>query len=55
MGCKYIESTRDIFYVRRVVDLMKKAKVNAYIMYIYLKLKVTLLFELLNISLLFLI
>ena len=25
------------FYVRRVVDLMKTAKVNAYIMYIYLE------------------
>ena len=25
--------TRDVFYVRRVVDLMKTAKVNANIMY----------------------
>ena len=27
-------NTRDIFYVRRVVDLKKIAKVNAYIMHI---------------------
>ena len=27
-------NTRDVFYVRIVVDLMKTAKVNAYIMYI---------------------
>ena len=26
--------TRDVFYVRRKVDLMKTAKVNAYIMHI---------------------
>ena len=26
--------TRDVFYVRREVDLMKAAKVNAYIMHI---------------------
>ena len=30
-------STRDVFYVRGVIGLMKTAKVNAYIMYIYLK------------------
>ena len=29
------ESTRVIFYVRREVDLMKMAKVNAYIMHIF--------------------
>ena len=29
------QSTRDVLYVRRVVDLMKTAKVNAYIMYIF--------------------
>ena len=27
--------TRDVFYVRRKVDLMKTAKVNAYIMHIF--------------------
>ena len=27
-------STRDVFYVRRKVDLMKTAKVNAYIMHL---------------------
>ena len=27
--------TRDVFYVRREVDLMKAAEVNAYIMYIF--------------------
>ena len=27
--------TRDVFYVRREVDLMKMAKVNAYIMHIF--------------------
>ena len=32
-------STRDIFYVRREVDLMKKAKVNAYIMQVYGKIE----------------
>ena len=29
--------TRDVFYVRREVDLMKTAKVNAYIMHIFEK------------------
>ena len=33
------QSTRDVFYVRRVVDLMKTAKVNAYIMYIFGKIE----------------
>ena len=27
--------TRDVFYVRRVVDLMKTAIVNAYIMHLF--------------------
>ena len=27
--------TRDVFYVRRVVDLMTTAKVNAYIMHLF--------------------
>ena len=27
--------TRDVFYVRRKVDLMKTTKVNAYIMHIF--------------------
>ena len=27
--------TRDVFYVRREVDLMKTAKVNAYILHIF--------------------
>ena len=31
--------TRDVFYVRREVDLMKTAKVNAYIMYIFGKIE----------------
>ena len=31
--------TRDVFYVRRKVDLMKKAKVNAYIMHIFGKIE----------------
>ena len=31
--------TRDVFYVRREVDLMKKAKVNAYIMHIFGKIE----------------
>ena len=29
--CKSAAATRDVFYVRRKVDLMKTAKVNAYI------------------------
>ena len=33
------ESTRDVFYVRRMVDLMKTAKVNAYIMHIFGKIE----------------
>ena len=32
-------STRVIFYVRRKVDLMKTAKVNAYIMHIFGKIE----------------
>ena len=31
--------TRDVFYVRREVDLMKTAKVNAYIMHIFEKIE----------------
>ena len=34
-----MESTRDVFYVRREVDLMKTAKVNAYIMHIFGKIE----------------
>ena len=32
-------STRDVFYVRRKVDLMKTAKINAYIMHIFGKIE----------------
>ena len=32
-------ATRDVFYVRREVDLMKTAKVNAYIMHIFGKIE----------------
>ena len=32
-------TTRDVFYVRREVDLMKTAKVNAYIMHIFGKIE----------------
>ena len=32
-------NTRDVFYVRRKVDLMKTAKVNAYIMHIFGKIE----------------
>ena len=31
--------TRDVFYVRREVDLMKTAKLNAYIMHIFGKIE----------------
>ena len=31
--------TRDVFYVRREVDLMKTTKVNAYIMHIFGKIE----------------
>ena len=31
--------TRDVFYVRREVDFMKTAKVNAYIMHIFGKIE----------------
>ena len=34
-----IIDTRDVFYVRREVDLMKTAKVNAYIMHIFGKIE----------------
>ena len=33
------QRTRDVFYVRRKVDLMKTAKVNAYIMHIFGKIE----------------
>ena len=36
--CMYV-CTRVIFYVRREVDLMKTAKVNAYIMHIFGKIE----------------
>ena len=32
-------NTRDVFYVRRKVDLMKTAKVNAHIMHIFGKIE----------------
>ena len=35
----YLNSTRDVFYVRRKVDLMKTAKVNAFIMHIFGKIE----------------
>ena len=34
-----VAHTRDVFYVRREVDLMKTAKVNAYIMHIFGKIE----------------
>ena len=34
-----IPSTRDVFYVRRTVDLMNTAKVNAYILHIFEKIE----------------
>ena len=34
-----LRDTRDVFYVRREVDLMKTAKVNAYIMHIFGKIE----------------
>ena len=34
-----VHSTRDVFYVRRKVDLMKTANVNAYIMHIFGKIE----------------
>ena len=35
----HLRHTRDVFYVRREVDLMKTAKVNAYIMHIFGKIE----------------
>ena len=35
----YLFYTRDVFYVCRKVDLMKTAKVNAYIMHIFGKIE----------------
>ena len=40
--------TRDVFYVRREVDLMKTAKVNAYIMHIFGKIELLSLHATLN-------
>ena len=37
--CRHIEHTRDVFYVRREVDLMKTANLNAYIMHIFGKIE----------------
>ena len=37
--CCELLTTRDVFYVRRVVDLMNTAKVNAYIMYTFEKIE----------------
>ena len=34
-----VPGARDVFYVRREVDLMKTAKVNAYIMHIFGKIE----------------
>ena len=36
---RMLSYTRDVFYVRREVDLMKTAKVNAYIMHIFGKIE----------------
>ena len=38
-GVSFANTTRDVFYVRRKVDLMKTAKVNAYIMHIFGKIE----------------
>ena len=35
----FTENTRGVFYVRREVDLMKTAKVNAYIVHIFGKIE----------------
>ena len=37
--CKNQDFTRGVFYVRRKVDLMKTAKVNAYILHIFGKIE----------------
>ena len=37
--CGLLLNTRDVFYFRREVDLMKTAKVNAYIMHIFGKIE----------------
>ena len=36
---RFLGYTRDVFYVRREVDLMKTAKLNAYIMHIFGKIE----------------
>ena len=38
-GTNIWDCKRDVFYVRREVDLMKTAKVNAYIMHIFGKIE----------------
>ena len=38
-GGNFKQNTRDVFYVRREVNLMKTAKVNAYIMHIFGKIE----------------
>ena len=43
-----LQDTRDVFYVRREVDLMKTAKVNAYIMHIFGKIELLSLHATLN-------
>ena len=40
--------TRDVFYVCREVDLMKTAKVNAYIMHIFGKIELLSIYATLN-------
>ena len=42
------KSTRDVFYVRKEVDLMKTAKVNAYIMHIFGKIELLSIYAALN-------
>ena len=39
------DNTRDVFYVRREVDLMKTAKVDAYIMHIFGKIELLSIYE----------
>ena len=45
---RMMDYTRDVFYVRREVDLMKTAKVNAYIMHIFGKIELLSLHATLN-------
>ena len=39
LSTRLFRITRDVFYVRREVNLMKTAKVNAYIMHIFGKIE----------------